>query len=303
MKSSVGIISVLFLTAFFFVPEIHPDSVNLPDSPDLLKVYQKLRSGTHGMNQLSDQPLFINSRINGQKVSSVIISETEIPYSRISTEITDSAVWCEIAMLHLNIKSCIHRSSQITFFAGRKYYQSPDKASRFPYSFRVLQHSPEITSVSLYSEEGPGGTSDHRMDFEAVPYKKGTIIRFSLSFRGSAVSGRIADLYFVTLGSEKQGFTYSEYSGRKRFTGGVQGALERNSMRYYLAMVVHFQTRNGVSALEKASLWYDYTERYRKQLHEVEKNEYLDAKEKEFLNQSRMQNKAAESEKIYLSSD
>jgi hypothetical protein len=296
----------IFAGMLIHTPGIYSDSLIISAESNPLTVYRKLKNGASGMSRLSDLPLYISSEIAQRTVVSYIVSETDIPYKQLNEKITKPSVWCDIAMLHLNIKSCIYRNNKITFYAGKKHYQTPDDASLFQYTFQVKQSSPDITSVSLFSHKGPAGTSDHRIELVAVPSDGKAVLRFTLSFQGSILSSNIADLYFATAGSSKSGFTYSEKSGRKELVGGIKGAIERNSMRYYLALLVCFQdyeAKGRMSAIDRASLWFDYTERYRHQLHEVEKKDYLSTKMKEFSNQTRLQNAVNEKQTAYLFPD
>ena len=62
---------------------------------------------------------------------------------------------------------------------------------------------------------------------------------------------------------------------------GVRGAVERNTMRYYLAIDAYL---DGLSAppadqLEKRlQTWFTATEKYPRQLHEIDRATYLDMK-------------------------
>ncbi len=68
--------------------------------------------------------------------------------------------------------------------------------------------------------------------------------------------------------------------------------LERNVVRYLLALRAFMQT-HAIVGLEgmrtRAAIWYDATERYAEQLHEVERDDYLRDKEKEYEHQVKLQ--------------
>ncbi|HEX5611218.1 MAG TPA: hypothetical protein VFX67_01090, partial [Burkholderiales bacterium] len=70
--------------------------------------------------------------------------------------------------------------------------------------------------------------------------------------------------------------------------GGMRGVIERNSMRYYLAIEAFLGALSEPppEQLEKRLRdWFAATERYRRQLHEIEQAEYLELKRKEHLRQ------------------
>ena len=96
--------------------------------------------------------------------------------------------------------------------------------------------------------------------------------------------------YLGTVGSAKVGFTAAERGadGKPVYVGGVIGLLERNTMRYYLAIDAYLSAY-ALPAAEQPERrireWYASTERYAEQLHEMEKDEYLEMKRKEMRRQ------------------
>jgi len=97
-------------------------------------------------------------------------------------------------------------------------------------------------------------------------------------------------LYFATSGSAKVGFT--KVGGGKgeptHLVRGVRGAVERNTMRYYLALEAFLSAvatpapRRFEKSLER---WYTATERYALQLHEIDYDDYITMKRNEYLRQ------------------
>ena len=96
--------------------------------------------------------------------------------------------------------------------------------------------------------------------------------------------------YLSTAGSSKVGFTQvaDASQNNKVYVGGMRGAVERNTMRYYLAIEAYSQSLNEPQAerqnvrLEK---WFDSTEQYPLQLHETDKASYLAMKKDEIARQ------------------
>ena len=94
--------------------------------------------------------------------------------------------------------------------------------------------------------------------------------------------------YLATAGSDKVGFTQDK-SDKSGYVGGMRGTVERNTMRYYLAIDAFL---SGLAAPQAQQLeqrlqtWFSATERYPRQLHEVDKNEYLAMKRKEYARQN-----------------
>jgi hypothetical protein len=66
------------------------------------------------------------------------------------------------------------------------------------------------------------------------------------------------------------------------YIGGVRGVVERNTMRYYLAIDSYLDAPGPGQLDKRLGAWFDATEQYARQLHEVERNDYMDMKRHEF---------------------
>ena len=100
--------------------------------------------------------------------------------------------------------------------------------------------------------------------------------------------------YLATIGADKVGFTNvaGPSAAQPEYVGGVRGLLERNTMRYYLAIDAYLK---GLSAAPDKRLqlrlatWFDATEQYARQLHEVDRQDYLQMKRHEYERQQAAQ--------------
>jgi len=96
--------------------------------------------------------------------------------------------------------------------------------------------------------------------------------------------------YLTTIGRNKVGFSITgrNAEGKPVYIGGVLGLLERNTMRYYLAIdayLVAYSLPPAEQFERRIQEWYASTERYAAQLHEMEQNAYLEMKRKEMRRQ------------------
>jgi hypothetical protein len=69
----------------------------------------------------------------------------------------------------------------------------------------------------------------------------------------------------------------------------MRGVIERNTMRYYLAIDAYLDSLSAPPAQQverRLKTWFAATERYPRQLHEIEEAEYLAMKRKEIRAQS-----------------
>ena len=145
--------------------------------------------------------------------------------------------------------------------------------------------------MKLDADEGPLGTRNYRIVLEAVPAEGGqTFIRFSYSYSYGMVGRLAMQSYLGTIGRNKVGFTVlgTDADGQPRYIGGMRGVVERNTMRYYLAIEAFL---GALSAPPQARVekslndWFAAIERYPRQLHEMERGDYLDMKRREYSRQ------------------
>ena len=121
-----------------------------------------------------------------------------------------------------------------------------------------------------------------------------TPINISYAYSDSVALRLVAKIYFATLGRGKVGFTVTgtDENGNPVYIGGSRGAVERSAVRYYFAIqsfmsTLHYPEESRFSM--RTSEWYDLTTRYRKQLFDLDKKDYLTFKAKEHENQVTLQ--------------
>ena len=123
-----------------------------------------------------------------------------------------------------------------------------------------------------------------------MPIPQGTFVHFRYAYRASSMSRLATSGYLATLGSGKIGFTVigQGRDGNPQYVGGVRGIAERNAVRYYLAIQAFLETLDAPEAQrfeQRLERWFDLTERYKAQLHELERTEYLQYKRQEYQQQ------------------
>jgi hypothetical protein len=232
------------------------------------------------------------------RLSAEIYGIIDHPFPAMAELLTQPASWCEFVSLTPNIKTCtFHGNGKdvvLTLYIGWKGYRSPEAASPQTYQFLVRSRQPEYAAISVSAAEGLLGTTAHRFEIEAAAVAGKTVFVLRSSFQSSALSRMITSVYPATLGRDKIGFSRATTAPGGDHVRGVQGMIERNVMRYYLALKAFVDTQ-GLSASSqfeaRISMVHDLTELYRAQLHQMEKAEYLDIKRRERLNQVRLQQK------------
>ena len=243
------------------------------------RIGSKLEKNSFGV------PLFLESFESDDRVHADVYGTFDHSFSSVLTMLKVPANWCDIVSLHPNVKVCTYREQPgswlLTFYLGRKTYQRPEDTRQVIYHYRNVEQRQGYLDISLSADEGPFGTRDHRMRFEALPLDGGrTFVHVSYAYSDSAALRLAEKVYFATLGWGKVGFTVTgtDNNGKPVYIGGPRGALERSAVRYYFAIQSFMDTLNYPEESRfsmRISKWYDLTARYRRQLFDLDKKDFL----------------------------
>ena len=275
---------------------VHARAMDVNAANSLRAKYAELRTRLSS-NQFQ-KPLYLSSSESPDGLAGDVYALVDHPFATAAAALSGAAGWCEIMLLPFNTKYCRvstgDQGSVLNVRIGRKHDQPVDQAYRMQFSHWVAAQTPEYLQVGLSAEEGPLGTRNYRIQLEAVPLEKDrTFIHLSYSY-GVGTIGRVAmRAYLGTIGKDKIGFTVAgtQADGQPQHIGGMGGVIERNSMRYYLAIEAFL---GALSAPPQAQFekrirdWFAATERYPRQLREMEQGSYLDMKRKEHERQAEL---------------
>lgn len=241
------------------------------------------------------RPLYLESKETPEDLQGDIYAVMEQPYETVRESLQAMEHWCDILILHPNVKGCrVLRLPTAQFLKvsfGKKHDEPLDKTFPVEFAYRVAVSNAGYLHITLHAETGPLGTSNYRIAFEAVPLASGrTFIHLAYSYDYGLAARLAMKGYLTTLGSGKVGFSVTEprVEGESTSVGGVRGVVERNTMRYYLAIDAYLASLAAPPAEQLAlrlQRWFAATELYRRQLHEIEETEYLAMKRKEVLRQ------------------
>jgi len=244
-------------------------------------------------NNQFGRPLVLESTENSSDLKGDVYAVVDHPFAMVQQALQSAEHWCDILILHLNVKRCRAvggTAKTLNLNVGRKFDQPIEDAYQLNFAYRVVAATNDYLQVLLTADEGPMSTKNYRIQVEAVPVDaRRTVIHMSYAY-GYGFTAKIAmQTYLSTLGSAKVGFTILDRKdGKPVYQAGVLGLLERNTMRYYLAIDAYLSAYSLPAAEQfekRIREWYASTERYAPQLHEMEQNEYLDMKRKEMRRQ------------------
>ncbi|HZZ12964.1 MAG TPA: hypothetical protein VFE79_19950 [Paraburkholderia sp.] len=271
------------------------------NAASLLDKYKSLTPQL-GHNQFQ-RPLYLESQELPAALKGDIYGVVNYPFATVNGALNDPtqgpANWCDVLILHLNTKYC-HASTGasgtvLAVNIGKKTEESLSSSYRVQFNYRAAASSADYLRVELSAATGPLSTKDYRIVLEAVPVGENrTFIHLTYAY-GYGTAGRLAmKTYLATIGSDKIGFssTPDASTGQPQYVGGVRGLVERNTMRYYLAIDAYLgalATAPNARLDKRLTDWFNATERYPRQLHEVSHDEYMEMKHNEYQRQQTAQ--------------
>nr|WP_251140610.1 hypothetical protein [Rhodoferax sp. U11-2br] len=245
------------------------------------------------------QPLVLVSQETTQGLRGDMYALVGFPFANVSSALQDPQQWCEVMILHLNTKYCHTfdgaQGQQIQLNIGSKSPQTLSQSSRVTLAYTLATSQPDYFEVQLSASEGPMGTRDYQIRLEAVALATGqTFLHLTYAYSANLAARLAMQTYLATVGSNKVGFTVLSQAaqGPPVWIKGVRALVERNTMRYYLAINSYLATREQPATHRfEASLqhWFSASEAYPEQLHEIERPAYLTMKRAEHLRQQTVQ--------------
>lgn len=244
------------------------------------------------------KPLYIDSIEQQDRLTGVVYAVLDHPFATVSAALRKPANWCDILILPFNTKYChaVRRQDGpgLQVRIGRRFDQPVEQAYRLEFAYDNVAAGSDFFESRLKAAEGPVGTRDYRIAVSAIPLDGGkTFLRLNYSY-GVGLAGRMAmQMYLGTVGADKIGFTVvgRDADGQPQYIGGVRGAVERNAMRYYLAIDAFLDSLSappGQQVEHRIRNWFRATERYPRQLREMDAATYTAMKRQEVERQQEL---------------
>ena len=233
-------------------------------------------------NNAYQRQLYIDSSESANALQGDVYAVLDHPFEKVRDSLKDPDAWCDVMLLPFNTKYCHASDNQLAVRIGRRYNQPVEQAYKIDFRFQNVAAGSDYLESRLTAPQGPVGTRDYRIRVEAVPLDAGhTFMHLSYAY-GYGTAGKIAmGAYLNTAGASKVGFSQS----KDPLTTGVRGAIERNAMRYYLAIDAYLDSLAAPEALRvdrRINAWFNAVERYPKQLHEMDRATYVQMKRQEY---------------------
>jgi len=270
--------------------------LTLPESSPAESLRNRYEALREQLEQSPLQPgLHLESVQRSQTLRGDVYAVVDYPFPTVSDAFSSSAGLCDALILHLNIKYCRagleHARPVLLVAIGKKTEQPVSDTYQVEFDYNINTLDANYMQVKLDASEGPVGTKDYRIVLEMVPVGvERAFVHIQFSYTNGFGSRLATNVYLASAGKDKVGFTPIVGADplQPQFIGGVRGIVERNTMRYFLAVDAY------LSALalppperfkESAERWFAATERYALQLHELDRETYVAMKLAEYQRQ------------------
>jgi hypothetical protein len=234
------------------------------------------------------RPVSLDSRDEERVLKGDVHAVIEHAFGGVAAGLREAPSWCEVLILPFNTKHCTSEGGRtLSLYVGKKTDTPVEDAYRVDFAYRVVASGDDYLKVVLSADAGPMGTRNYRIVLEATPIDAGhTFLHLSYSYAYGTLSSLAMQTYLATTGASKVGFTVDtrDAGGQPVYVKGMRGVLERNTMRYFLAIEAYLNSMEGPQPArveKRLNEWFSSSERYSRQLHEMGRVEYVAMKQRE----------------------
>jgi hypothetical protein len=233
------------------------------------------------------RPIVLTSSEQGDRIAGDVHARIAQPFRVVGAALQGIEQWCQILILHPNVKQCRRAQAPtptLDMVVGSKHDQPIEAAHRMQFAYEVVASRADYLQVALHAAQGPMSTRDYRIVLEAVPLDaKRSFLHLSYAYGYGSMARLAMQGYLATAGRNKVGFSVvgRREDGSPRYVGGTRGVIERNTMRYYLAIEAYLATLSlpaPVRLEQRLATWYGAIEDYPLQLSDLERADYLELK-------------------------
>jgi hypothetical protein len=247
------------------------------------------------------EPIYLESAEANGVVRGELYARVDYSFQRLAGELQIPSVWCDILFLHFNVKACVpwkdRETPRLTLYIGEKHYQPPEEAERIDLNFRIITAQDDLLLIELYADRGPYRTRDYQIHVQAVPLtEEKLLLHAHYSINYGSLARFALRLYLALAGRHRIGFSVErlDRAGEPVYVRGLRGIMERNVMRLYLSLQAYLDTlplpldERFEARLQR---WFTLTERYPRQLRELDEDTYLQQKRDEYAQQRALQHR------------
>jgi len=247
--------------------------------------------------------LYLDSQESPSTVTGEIYAVMDYPFVTVHDALSDTSNgvnnWCDVLLLHPNIKYCRSSGSSsgnvLTVNVSQEEVAEELRSTyRLRFNYDAAVTSPGYFRVKLHADSGPLNTRDYQIVLEAVSLgSHRTFLHLTYAYSYGALGRLAMKGYLATFGRGKVGFTEiaDSSAARPEYVSGVRGLVERNTMRYFLAIDARLSEPPGqpdTRLEQRLNNWFSASEQYPRQLHEIDRQQYMQMKQEEYRRQQAM---------------
>lgn len=233
----------------------------------LRKAWPDNASGERAM-PLAPHALRVESSQENDLLFGRLLGVIDRPFDEVKAALSGPDGWCAVLILDPNVHACRAAGFTVEVTLG-------ESSTPVTFEYVATGAGPGYAGSRLVAAEGPLGTRDYTVTFEAASMAEGTTLVQLMFSQRFGFAGRMAmAAYFATSGRKKVGFTVVDRDGAGRpiYVGDLRGGIERNLARYFLAIEANAASRAVAIAQQpeaRVRTWLAGTERYPVQLREA----------------------------------
>jgi hypothetical protein len=236
----------------------------------LKDTYARIRDQLEGSPY--GRPLWLDSHERDGELEGDAYAVIGQPFAKVAAALGPVGGWCGVLMLPFNVKDCSTAAggdrSNLTLTVGPKGDSPEAAAFRLEFQYALAARTHDYLEARLKAPTGPLGTRDYRLVLQAAPMDAThTLIHLGYGYAYGMLGKAAMRAYLATVGASKVGFSKEEGN----LVGGMRGVMERNTMRYYLAIDAYLASLDapaGSRLVQRLNDWFSAAERYPRQLGE-----------------------------------
>ncbi|TDG03265.1 hypothetical protein E1N52_35750 [Paraburkholderia guartelaensis] len=291
---------MLLVTGYILPPALSAQPSD--DATRLRATYRNLEP------QLNDNAfhrrLYLDSWESPSTVTGEIYAVMDHPFATVNAVLNDPsrgpANWCNVLILHPNVKYCRASAddSGNTLSVNVSQKEAAEALSStylLRFDYEAAATSPRYFRLELHAVSGPLNTRDYQIVLEAVALGSDlTFLHLTYAYSYGTIGRLAMKGYLATFGRGKVGFTSiaDPSAAETKYVDGMRGLVERNTMRYYLAIDTYLSVPSGVPDTQltrRLNDWFSASEQYPRQLHEIDRPQYVEMKQQECRRQQTRQ--------------
>lgn len=234
--------------------------------------------------------IYIESKDDDKHLAIELYVYMTYQYRDISGLLASTESLCELFMLILNVKGCVHGNKKgertIRLYAGSKGYTPKYRIMQLNALHRVEHRDQHYILARLMAKADKSGNREFEASMEATSYKSGTLVHIMALYRPTFASRIATGTYLRTLGRKKVGFSVigKGKSGEPVYIKGMPAMIERNAVRSILALeacLAHRESDEQVRLQSRLARWAKLTASHPRQLYVMSQTEYISMKIRE----------------------